>query len=438
MTSTVDIRKQITPGSTPEGSTLDLNKLRQEYSELCPQEREHAKVALIKKVLEALREKKIDLKKTPSQDLTELKKSNFWTWVDFFIVLGSSLIINFMHSFSSQTAFLGLFSGLSSPLFYVLLALICALNTGLCILFEGYIIKENLELTTKEGLLKSNLSVYTEQKELVDECCAILNRADTLSQFSSDEYRGFRETVGSFIDNLEATKTKFKPFSEDPRVKKIRYGMLTFGAFMAGTGAYFTAKALIKIIAVSLLGTPVGWGLVALTAALALRSYFGLKPQKIYHMLNPTAERYEQQREQFLQCQFPDKAKLVRVEEDLRNKEKDRATIAKQESKIKRTQRFLENAPLSESIKKWKPSDFQARHFMFKSKWDRKGTIAKNSVIPKPKRLANPHSWAKITTGSLGAAQRNPGNPRHRLFSRVPLRCTQATTLPTQWQLTQP
>lgn len=272
----------------------DLQKTQAEY--LKKQEREMIALEEYKLVLmRALHSKlqpKNHLHKTQAVEERPFKNSKF-NFMVFIGLLSSGLMMNLIHGFINQSSLVSLIPGLSIPVATGLTLVVCFLNAGLWLLFEGYILKRNFNIGSNKSL-SSYLDLCLEKVTLAKEInnslakdIHVINKIKTAA-----EYKAFADASNTFTQDILDNKQKFTGYKENPWIRALRYGLMGFGAVMASGTAFFAAKTLIKVVALSLIGTPLGWALMGAIVVCAVAFYFGLKPKKYFYMTNPNAEKF--------------------------------------------------------------------------------------------------------------------------------------------------
>jgi hypothetical protein len=237
-----------------------------------------------------------DLSPAPLQDFTTESSS----FKKYFMFLFSGLAVNMVHGFVSSIALLSLITAISNPVLLIASGVMSMLNACTYNFFEGYLLKQNLGIPILTKSVQKTLAVYEDQITIMEKINRALFNVVAVSHYKKlNQYEEFSAIAVAMNKSVQGNKRLFAVYKEKKITKAIRLSFMIFGSTMAAGTGFFAAKALLGIVAVSLLGTPVGWGLVIGAAVFSVVFHLGLKPKKMFNMLNPVAQKFKKIQDKF-------------------------------------------------------------------------------------------------------------------------------------------
>jgi hypothetical protein len=233
---------------------------------------------------------------TPAETNTTTKPptKTFWTY------LASGLAMNLIHGFVTSWNLLKLIPAIANPLLITFSGIMSILNGLTFYLFEGYVLKKNLGIPIVGQSVKEYFAVYADQIAITNKINSKLRDVNCVGNLSFKQYSLYSRIATQFNETVSANKTQFTTYKEGDPTKAARYALVGFGAFMAAASGYFSLKSLITLsLSAAFLSTPVGVGLIVLAMVLSVVFHMGLKPKKMFSMLNPSAQYFNALKEKY-------------------------------------------------------------------------------------------------------------------------------------------
>lgn len=144
---------------------------------------------------------------------------------------------------------------------------------------------------------KSIMHVHEKQIQLTKTLNDHMSDANIIPHLHRKEYSAFRNiAISCNHDILEKRKT-YKEYKKSPFVRAVTYIFLGLGAIFTACYGYFGATSLLALVAAPLLGTPVGWGIVAGLMLTGLIFYFALQVKSTTRAMNPLMDLFEKIKE---------------------------------------------------------------------------------------------------------------------------------------------
>lgn len=263
---------------------------------------ERLKLNFLKQNEEALKKKlslDIALAKAETK-IPRYKRLIYRLTYSFLLLFG--LIEQASGSYIFALALFGIIPGISRPLLIGLSIIFTVLDAILFFAFEVSFLKSALKGTLgfplSETKANSFIDAYLEQLTLATSLNAILSstHALTLDVEELDHYLKLSALINK--DLLEKQK-KFGSYQESLPKKILKWGVIIFGALSSIAGSYFMAISLLAAISASLIGTPLGWALIALTIIAGLGFYASMNAKGMSELINPNKLKFNELKKDF-------------------------------------------------------------------------------------------------------------------------------------------
>jgi hypothetical protein len=109
---------------------------------------------------------------------------------------------------------------------------------------------------------------------------------------SADDYGSYASILKKF--NQDMKRTQLTDYSESTAKRRGRYCLSIIDIGVNITGAYFGSTTLLTTLgATSLIGTPIGWGIIIVLIATQLFVSFLMRKDSVYSWLHPRKPQYE-------------------------------------------------------------------------------------------------------------------------------------------------
>lgn len=287
-----------------------VNQLIQSYESLLAENKHEANLTLEQQKLEiiqsterqlrellshhvngALRKDPSDVKEKISMFQAILQKIAYY----FLIFFG--LFQDIAGSFIFSITLFSLIPSISQPALMITATIYTVLDSILFYAFEVSLLKEALGIPYESTELEQHIDIHRQQITWV----TIIN--DHLSKLpviylDPNLYEQYARLATQFNQDLCDRDKAMSEYQESVTKKILKISLLTFGALSSIAASCFWADSILSIWAASMIGTPVGWGLVALTVIAGLGYYFAMDGSSIVQLVNPDYKSYLALREE--------------------------------------------------------------------------------------------------------------------------------------------
>lgn len=215
-----------------------------------------------------------------------------WRYIVFGLLLVLNLIPMAVGNFVGVNNFLSSVPGCTQAMSYLVSSLVCLIEAFSSYSFLGPLLKNTLgirgEETPSELLVKLNdkCSVTKSINKM------LTNEVDYTDRMSVSRFRAYANIAKHFNNDLEGAK--IEEFKEPFYKKAIRFGLTVLNLSLNVSGGYFMANSLLALVASSLIGTPIGWGIVGLIVLGGLVGRFAIRSNSTFNLLNPSAKKYKE------------------------------------------------------------------------------------------------------------------------------------------------
>ncbi len=283
-------------------------------------------------ILAPIEEKKLELilefeaiirKKMPEEySLPQQKKPKPATWLKprhwemlYYFVLVFGMFESIAESYLFGSELFTLIPGISNLTLFTASFVFTVLSSILFYAFEVSFIKEALGfpdgITVFAGLIDTCSRQVKSAKNIND----LLRTAYIMSidQTLFDDYRKLVKLINEDLRNKQANPV---PYPESVLNDIMNFGVIAFGALSSVAGSYFFAHYMMALMAASLIGTPLGWAIIALTALSGLGFYYAMDATSMVRMVYPAYEEYDalcDELEQFRETYKDDLLKVTSI-----------------------------------------------------------------------------------------------------------------------------
>jgi hypothetical protein len=223
---------------------------------------------------------------TDSRFQSILRKGAFY----FLLIFG--LLQDIAGSYIFSSTLFALIPGITLP--GIIAAAVCytILDSILFYAFEVSFLKDALGIpytsTDAEVLLKT----YDEQITLVSSLQYELSTLKTLT-LETHAFEKYLQLTQLLSDDLHNKKKSIGEYRESNIKKVIKCGLLIFGALSSIAASYFWADSILVVFGGSLIGTPIGWAIIALTIIAGLGYFYAMGGTSMIQLVNPDYEAFQ-------------------------------------------------------------------------------------------------------------------------------------------------
>lgn len=204
-----------------------------------------------------------------------------------FTFLGMS--VDSIGSFIFSNTMLALIPGITQPFLLGSSILFTLVNASLFYSFEAAMLKKALQVSdvsdATELLIKSHIHQIDATKRINS---YVVN---SLSGLSDQQMESYKPLFIKMNENL-LSKKKIPEIKENNFQKSLKRGIAVFGGLMAAAGGYYMATQLLSLVAVGLIGSPIGWIIIGSAIGLSLTFYAAMRASGIMSMVNPAVQQY--------------------------------------------------------------------------------------------------------------------------------------------------
>lgn len=272
---------------------FSLLKKRLQNTQLSEQERqaiEDNKLDIIELIRQSL------LKYTNSkknQSLVKAERSSFTKKLGAKVLSGCLVLLSGINGFLGGCGLLSLLPFTTNIPLLACGALLGLINSVLFYSFESGILKKSLGIQSLDQAAHTLLNTHEMQISAVKEINHLLFDVNIVNKIKYDNYRQICNITKKFNQHIDDKKKLFSIYKEKPAVTVLRNGVNGFGLLMAAGNGYFLMHSLLLATAVSLLATPVGWGLIGLAVVSSLSLFLFIRSRGMFGMVNPMFAQFE-------------------------------------------------------------------------------------------------------------------------------------------------
>jgi hypothetical protein len=269
------------------------------YNLLSEQEKiqiEKDKLAIMLKAQTAMEKRYGKPTKKPSDDL-KTPKAAWWRKLLFGFLMIIDIALMTVGGYLGSLELLGL---LAPHLASIAVSIIALSATGIEAVMMYAIFKPMLQEGLKIPRAPSSKETLAEKHDKKINALENMNAlmVDNYEKHSSFVYGYHTRILKMFNDDVK--NTELLSYKESIPKRILRYGLSTFNTILNLAGVYFGTVLLLTALSPVLVGTPVGWGIIATVAVAQLLSRLFIRKNAVFTMLNPSAAHHEATREKLL------------------------------------------------------------------------------------------------------------------------------------------
>jgi hypothetical protein len=220
-------------------------------------------------------------------------------YLKYYFYLLSGLVVNLVHGFLGSRALLSLIPNITNPVLTVFNGLMTLLNGFAYYLYEGYVLKKNLNIPIMDASTQEYLSIFEDQLEYMNKINEKILSANFVNYLSKTQYTDLTKAAARLNELLMMNRYLFSNYAESKRSYIFRQSIIVFGGIMAAGSAFFAINSFMTSFATVLLGTLTGNVLALGFVALGVGFYIGQRTHKVYKMMNPAAYKFKEIQQQF-------------------------------------------------------------------------------------------------------------------------------------------
>lgn len=233
--------------------------------------------------------------------------------VFYYFMVTFGLLQYISGSYLFAMALFSLIPKISNPLVIVLSMLFTVLDSILFYALEISYLKDALGITSEHGKnTESLINIYSKQLNVTCSINQLLTSTDslTISQASYNEYIKFAEL---FNQDMKMKQKNLENYHETIWKKLLKWGVLCFGFLSSIAGSYFWASSFIEVVAISLMGTPIGWCFIILTTIAQLGFFYTMSSKSMVELVHPELAKFELYKEALEQFQAKDRHDFEKI-----------------------------------------------------------------------------------------------------------------------------
>ena len=280
-----------------EGSVVPLEKLQKFYAdslELNSSQREADKIAveerrlkIMKKMLSQL-PKKAEIEQKPEEvalpasSTTVLKKR--WAKPLFIFLMLFNVLFMAIGGFLGMQEVLADIPGLSVLAANLISACFAMCECAMSYSISGPYVKKGLGIP-EEAIERTMTIVQDEQRAVTEAINHILLSPNYYRNMNYFDYQ--QQVILASLFNKHVSSIKGIEFQEPLDRKRFRWFCGVVNVALIMTNGFYMTTGLLKVVAPVLMGTPVGWGIIAGVIVLLVVSSSIMRSESMYEMLNP-------------------------------------------------------------------------------------------------------------------------------------------------------
>lgn len=185
-----------------------------------------------------------------------------------------------------------LIPGISNPVFIMATLIFTILSSVLFYAFEVTFLKEVLGIPYDDTEFAQLIETYSEQLKTTITINQLLSTIH-MQNVDSSTFDEYRELVTLLNKELRNKPNNMPSYPESTLKNILNAGVLAFGALSSIAGSYFFVKSMMMMVASSMLGTPIGWTIIALTVLSGLGYYYSMDAISMIRLAHPVYASYE-------------------------------------------------------------------------------------------------------------------------------------------------
>ncbi len=210
----------------------------------------------------------------------------------YYFLLAFGLFENVAGSYLFGAALFSLIPGISNPALMIASLIFTALSSVLFYTFDVTVLKEAFGIPCSDTDFAQLIETYSIQLKTTIAINQLLStmHVQNINALTFDEYRQLITLLNVDLRNKLAG---IEPYPASLLKNILNAGMLAFGALSSIAGSYFFVNTLMMMVAASMVGTPIGWTIVALTVISGLGFYYALDAINMIQLVNPVYDSYD-------------------------------------------------------------------------------------------------------------------------------------------------
>lgn len=227
----------------------------------------------------------------------QIKKpeSRFWYWLKVVGLVVFSIVgfiqSNIMSFVGIQSSIIQLLPSILFPWPIILAAAITVIFAAQYVVFNVNSLRELLGINVRDDN-KTVMLVHEKQINLTKHLNDALSDPNIITGLHKSEYLSFRNIAVKCNSDIEEKRETYDEYKKPLATRALTYIFLGLGSLFAAFYSYFSATSLLALVAAPLLGTPVGWGIVAAIMLTGVTFYFALQIRSTNRALNPLMDLF--------------------------------------------------------------------------------------------------------------------------------------------------
>ncbi len=279
-----------------EQSMISISQIQEDYLRLShnttesPLSVEKKKLSLICSVESNLR---TDLQLPPLKAFSgEIQHSDCPTKIlYYFLLILGTLQVSVRHYLFGKEL-IALIPCLSPTVVLILSGLYVLLNLVLYYGFEVTLLKNALGINTVNTNTHQLVFTHLEQIQRIKTMNQLLSNISAL-QLDEHTYKNYENLLAALNQDLQKKYTVIQSIDSSVLRQTLTFALLALGTISYMTSGYFLINTILKVLAASLIGTPIGYMIVTFSLFVDLGFYYAMGATGIVTLFNSDYEHYK-------------------------------------------------------------------------------------------------------------------------------------------------
>ncbi|MCC2667059.1 MAG: hypothetical protein K0S63_975 [Gammaproteobacteria bacterium] len=246
---------------------------------------EESRLKIMKEMLAYLKENGDTQKKDPLQEAVPQSSTKWWAKpVYVFLMLFNVLFMAIGGFLGAREILVDIISYLSPVIINLISGCLAACECAMSYSISSPYVKKGLGLPEDE-IARTIAIIQNEQCQTTEAINAKLLSPQYYQSMTPSDYSEYTKLSSLFNDYI----SNIKPieFQEPVFKKRIRLFFTAVNMVLMMTNSFYMTTALLKVVAATLVGTPIGWAMIAGVILIQLAATSIMRSESMFEMLNP-------------------------------------------------------------------------------------------------------------------------------------------------------
>jgi hypothetical protein len=210
----------------------------------------------------------------------------------YYFVLIFGMFESIAGSYLFGSTLFSLIPGISDTVHLIASIVFTALDSILFYAFEVTLLKDSLGIPYDDTDFTQSIETYSSQLNTtitINKLLATIYMLD-VDNVLYDQYINLTTLLNA---DLRIKEGEMQPYPESTLTNILKMVVLVYGAVSNAAGSYFFSNELLKVVAASMVGTPLGYTLVALTMLCGLSFYYAMGCTSMINLITPSFDEYQ-------------------------------------------------------------------------------------------------------------------------------------------------